>query len=144
MPIVNPTFDLCPAAVTPWEATGWVYTSSGACRMAGFGDFEDPFDLFTWNPFSVDMSGWAPALFDLWTVFYEAFDFGGLVDEWSPGWLVSTGDDFEWAAWDPVFHPGVSSGYDDFTWSVFSDLFVPGVVCLFDVATLPYEEFETW
>lgn len=144
MAITNPTFDNCPAPTTPWEASGWVYVSSAACRMAGFGEYEDPWDLFTWSEFSVDQSSWAPALFDRWTVLYDDFDFGGLVDEWSPSWLVSAGDDFEWSVWDPVFHPGVASGYDDFAWDAFSDVFVPGLVCLFDAGTLVYEEFETW
>jgi len=144
MPIVNPSFEMSPDPSTPWEATGWVYTSAAACIIAGFGEFEDPWDLFTWAEFVSDISTGAPALFDRWTTLYESFDFGGLVDTWSPGWLVSCGDDFEWTAWDPVFHPGISSGYDDFIWSVFSDVFNPGVVCLFDAGVNTYEGFETW
>lgn len=144
MAIFNPSFELCPDPATPWEATGWVYSATAACELAGFGTYQDPWDLFTWCEFVSDLSSGSPALFDRWVNLYENFDFGGLVDEWSPGWLVSSGDDFEWASWDPVFHPGLSSGYEAFDWSAFSDVFVPWVVCLFDAGTMAWEEFETW
>jgi hypothetical protein len=144
MVILNPSFEFAPGALTPWEATGWTFTSSAATRIAGFGEYEDPLELFTWGGFVSDTSTFASAVFGPGTKLYEDFNFGSLIIDWAPGWVVSFIDAMEWYTFSDVFIAGVFWGWEGFEWTVFSDIFVPGLVCLFDAGTLPYEEFETW
>ena len=134
MPILNESFELSPGNI--WEATDWVFTASTAVQLAGFGLYEDPYELFTWAPFSVDMSAWPPCLFDGWTELWETFDRGAFIDTWYSGWTIKTTDDFVWSVFDDIFVGGVSTGADDFVWSVFNAIFTPGLVCLFQTALI--------
>jgi hypothetical protein len=144
MPITNPSFETATALVTPWEATGWTYASAAACRLAGFGEYEDPLELFTWGGFSVYTSTFLFAVFGPGINMYEPFSWGNFIEDWAPGWIVSFLDSMEWYTFSDVFVPGIFFGYDAFDWSVFSDVFVPGFVGMFDAGTEQYEEFETW
>lgn len=144
MAIENPTFEISPSSSTPWEASGWIYESSAACVISGFGTYEEPFEYFTWSEYVSDLDGAIPALFSRGSELYSSFCFGSLIDNFVPSLLVACSDDFEWNTFDPVLYHGAFFGYEQFTWSLFHDVFLYGVICMFDSGTIHYDGFETW
>lgn len=143
MPILNSSFELSPGNI--WEASDWVYSSLSAVNLAGFNIEEDPFELFTWSEFSIDMSTWAPCLFTSWTEPWEDWDVGFFIDEWYSGWVVSFSDIFDWSIFNDVFSSGIAIIPEIFDWSIFDDTFTPGFVCFFATSGFPeaFEGFET-
>lgn len=143
MPIVNPSFEFSSNVSTPWEAAGWSYDSNAACRIKGFGTYEDPYEKFAWSPYTEDLALGIVAFFDHDTLRYESFNVGHFIETWSSSWHTSFSDSFAWGIWDPVFHSGVMYGYENFSWHSFNDVFLPGAICLFNGADV-YESFEPW
>jgi hypothetical protein len=142
MPVLNTSFELSPGSI--WEATSWTYVANTVVQIAGFGSFEDPFELFTWESFSVDISSWPPCLFDHWTNLWETFDNGSIMEVWYSGWTISFVDIFDWSIFDDVLIPGVSIISETFDWSIFDDIFVPGLMAIFNASGIPeaFEDFE--
>jgi hypothetical protein len=143
VPVLNSDFFSTPGS--NWIADNWTYSVSTAIAIVGFGDSEDPLEIFTWSEFSVDMSSAIPCLFDMWSEFYETWGtLGDFYSEWYSGWVTLFSDEFVWSVFADTFIAGVFTGFETFDWSIFNDIFTPGFDCWFNLAGVPvkYEDFE--
>lgn len=143
MAFLNDSFEL--GTVIVGDALNWVQTSSTAVQICGFGDNDDPIDIFLWDEIVSDITSGFRCFFNIATEDHEDFQWGGaFIDEWYSGWTSSISDDFVWSIFDDVFVAGITTGPENFDWSVFNDIFVPGAICIFDSSGIPepYEDFE--